>query len=373
MGSWFYISIGAMLAAGIAALFQRRALSPRLASLAFVFLVSFCFVTIPAHKSVFLGIQTTAFMFVFFLLACRSLFQAFEGLSAGSIVAAVVSVALLATSAATFQWHWHARSGVPVLEPAQILAARRALLDAVIVAARPGTSEGARVYLPQISSYLNSETLNYEVLKRGIDAFEAFDSHRSGDVAEHVAQIATATTVVVISPDDNDVVRWLPSYRSIPAVAAAVRSDPGFRLVASLMPPVSGGMIEIYSRGPALVPMTFRDGFLSEEGPYPKWNLPRVRWAVGASARLMIREPSSGTAVLRLRARSPLADQIVEVMAAGTRRGECRMPTADQVVSCEIPLGVVQRADLLDLRFKQSVSEKGQTVLFLDVSIIDVM
>lgn len=371
MGVWLYITAGLVIAAFIlAAIDNRRWVFLRPVAMGAVFAASFAMVTIPGQQSLFLGVQVTCFNLVFFVLACRSIFTSSLASRPGPALPALFCVGLIGAAALSFQWHWFNRTGASALETAETLAARRALIDSVLSTINTPAAGAARVYFPAITKYLDSTTLNYEMLKRRSSGGMAYDSHRSEDVAEHLRNIASATHVVLFSEDDPDVFRWLPSYRSLPAVSAAVRSDPAFTRIAAFTPPISGGPIEIFARDPTFKDVNFVSGFLPLEGPYPQWSLPQVRWGLETVATISLsdRHPEPGR--LRIVARSPLPGQEIGVFAGDREIGRCRLPEANQKVDCMVDLPSLPGGADLQLRFLHSgrPDDGFRSVLFLDLS-----
>ncbi len=363
MAVWVFVT-AALVALAIAGLVARRdrAALRRVAGMALVFAASFAFVSIPSHKSAFLGVQVTAFCLVFFLLAGRALFSAAlsSGGRVGQATAILLAAVLVSTALASFQWHWFHRTDRPNVATAEELARRHALIDAVHDAVRQGSDTPSNVYFPAVAYYLNSDILNFAFVRRGDAADDAFDGHRIGDVATHLAKIKSATHVVLLAPDDPDVLNWLPSAGALKAVRAAVEADPDFVKVASLPPPLSGGPIEIYARKTALASLTPGAGFQSLEGPYPQWNLPKLRWVTGMTATLAILDPAPGPAVLRLELQSPVADQVVTATIGRRTQGTCAIATPYVTTTCAIAVEIEPGDRMIDLGFAKTDPSNDQ-------------
>ncbi len=362
MAAWVFVT-AALVALAIAGLVvaRDRAALRRVAGMALVFAVSFAFVSIPAHKSAFLGVQVTAFCLVFFLIAGRAVFTAaLASGRGGKVMAVLLAAGLVATALSSFQWHWFHRTGRPSVATAEELAKRHALIDAVHDAVRPQGETASKVYFPAAAYYLNDYILDFAFVRDGDADDDAFDDHRSGDLAAHLANIKTATHVVLLSPDDPDVLNWLPSATSLGAVREAVAADPAFVKVASLQPIVSGGPIEIYARKTALATLAPGAGFQALEGPYPQWNLPRFRWVSGAGASLAIVDPTPGAATLRLELQSPVADQRVTATIGGRRQGDCPISTAYVTTTCAIPVAIEAGDRTIELSFAKTDPSNDQ-------------
>ncbi len=357
MGVWFFITLALVVAAVVGLVIRRSdAKLRRVAAMALIFAASYAVVSIPAHKSIFLGVQVTAFCLVFFLLATRSLFTAaLGGKPWQTACAAVMSVALIGTAGLNFQWHWFNKKGEQRVASVDVLAKRYALIDAVYEATKPQGQSSSKIYFPAITDYLNADVLDFAFIQQGDAADRAFDAHRSDDVAQHLANINAATHVVVFAPDDPDLISWLPSVRSLPAVREAVEANPAFVKIASLAPPLSGGSIEIYARKTNLPTLAPGTGVLGLEGPYPQWNLPQMRWVIGSAATLKLLDTTPGKASLHLDVKSPVADQTITVSIDGRDQGRCTIaiPYKDKGETCTVDVTIEPGDKEITLNFSR--------------------
>lgn len=330
MGVWVFVTLALIVVAVVGLVIRRRdSALRRVAAMALIFCASYALVSLPAHKSVFLGIQVTAFCLVFFLLAARALFSAALAHKAWQNgFAAALAVVLVGTALSSFQWHWFNKEGKQSVASLDVLAKRRALIDATYEATKPQGDTVSRIYFPAITDYLNADVLDFAFIQRSDATDHAFDAHRSDDVAEHLANIEAASHVVLFSPDDPDLISWLPSVRSLPAVREAVKANSDFVRIASLTPPLSGGPIEIYARKTSLPTLAPGTGILGLEGPYPQWNLPQMRWVIGSAATLKLLDTTPGKATLRLDVMSPVPDQTISVSIGGRGQGHCTIAVA---------------------------------------------
>ena len=396
MAAWVFVTMAMVAIVVIGLILSRQSRSlRRVAGMALVFAVSFGFVSIPSHKSPYLGVQVTAFFFVFFLLATRALFTAAlagsgrapipantsgmadavrpgrVGSALGQLLAIVFGVAITGMALESFQWHWFHRTDKPSIGEPDVLAERRALIDAVYAAVKPKGDTVSKVYFPAIDYYLNADILTFAFVRRGDADDDAFDNHRDDTVATHLENIRAATHVVLVSPEDPDLLTWLPSAKSLPAVSAAVRADPTLVKIASLQPPLSGGPIEIYERKSAFETVRPGVGFLPREGPYPQWNLPKLRWAVGSDATLQLITPAPGPATLQLEVQSPVADQTVTASIAGRVQGQCTVAVAYSSTTCAIPVTIEAGDSEITLSFSKTdpSTDQKRAVILLNQSL----
>ncbi len=363
MAIWVFVTVALVAAAvAIAMIGRQRVALRRVVAMALIFALSFAFVSIPAHKSVYLGVQVSAFCLVFFLLAVRALFTAAlaGGSRIGQGVAVLLAIALAATAYSSFQWHWFNRTGQPSVGSPDELARRHALIDAVYAAVKPEGETPSRVYFPAIAYYLNADIVNFAFVRRGDASDDAFDDHRSGDAAAQLDYIRSATHVVLVSPDDPDLVGWLPSAQSLPEVRKAIEADPAFIRVASLEPPLYGGPIEVYARRSALATLLPGDGIRPLEGPYQQWKLPRMRSVIGPEATLKLIDTTPGPATLHLTMQSPVADQVISATIGGRRQGDCTIALAYVNATCDIPVTIQAGDTEIRLSFARQDKSLGQ-------------
>lgn len=123
------------------------------------------------------------------------------------------------------------------------------------------------------------------------------DLHRTGSESALVDAAAAAEYVVVPNPSTAAIARFLPSAALQRKILEAIRGDRRFERV-----PVGVGRdvdrYFLFAHAGALdeagTPVVSFpggsiesvDGFLDEEGPYPSWKLPRVRWLSRPTARV---------------------------------------------------------------------------------------
>jgi hypothetical protein len=140
----------------------------------------------------------------------------------------------------------------------------------------------------------------------------------SADVARTLRAAAESEGVGLFSPDHEDLGRPLPSIDPgyLAAVGRGVAADPLLRQVLVLPSRSGTGEALVYLRSPAFAEGVEYRGFGPVEGPYPQWQLPRVRWGYGPRSSLRL---AAGSAARRLslEAQTAQAGQAIEVLIDG--------------------------------------------------------
>jgi hypothetical protein len=130
---------------------------------------------------------------------------------------------------------------------------------------------------------VNSTTLQWTSAKIGLDV-KFSDLHRSDSLAEYLKAIDSADYIVLPNQELAGYFRWLPSATIQSVLAERLLQSPDWKAIPSFSPSQhyyvlvsskSINQLRPVFDVPRLKSVT---GFLPEEGPYPQWSLPRVRW-----------------------------------------------------------------------------------------------
>jgi hypothetical protein len=152
---------------------------------------------------------------------------------------------------------------------------------------------GSPAVFVSIAGPVNSETLRWVGTRQGFN-LDAFDSNFSADITLAKASAERATYVVLPNELSADYFRWLPSASVQPSLLEWVLSNRRFKPLSSVSHEsnyfvfVNASLFEANLGEISVDGFTLLEGFLGEEGPYPKWALPRVRWMNKKSARLCV-------------------------------------------------------------------------------------
>lgn len=373
MGRWLFVTLA--LLAGLSILRWRSVVSDctRIASIAAVALAAYVLVSIPAQKSPFLGIVFSCLcLFLFITAAAIILEWCARRTRGGSALQAAFCAGLLAMALSCFQPHWYYRSGGSHVAEAPAISERRfALIQTMGEKISASEHNTPRVFLPAITNYLNADILTFELMKRRKGDAQAFDAHRSGDHSLHLSSVEQATHVVLFDTADPELLQRLPSTAVLPTIVQALQDHPSFRLLAKFPAATGPSTIALFERRGAFDGVKALSGFLPLEGPYPQWNLPRVRWALGEEARIRFSEAEWGASRLTFRAHSPLANQVITVLSDGVAAGSCSLPQVGQAVDCAIDLSIASGKPEIMFRFARADPslDGGRTVLFYGIAL----
>lgn len=336
--------------------------------------ITYAVLTATGHKSIYFGFTLGGFALLLFVAACRYLFAAGDASPQPRLRGGILAALLMATAAWLFHWHWYHRSGgAPSIQPAAEARARHDLVERLADAIAPVEGSRVDVFMPTATGYLNQATLRFELLRRRQPFDSMRDLHRSNDLAAHRALIDGSTHVVLHDPADPQLIAYLPSTALLGELHALLEASPDFRRIA-LIPGAPGeGSVSVYAKPQAFSGIVALQGFQQAEGPYPQWNLPRVRWATGLTALVQARRADLAAPVLKLRAQSPLPDQSIRASVAGKSIGECPIPTPGVVVDCVLTLPADVSSEPVRLDFAKALgpADGRRSVLFHWIGIED--
>ena len=341
MGTWFWLTF-VTLAAFLFVVYRKRdhLAAAKAACYAVAFVLAVTAVTIPAHKSPHIGsvvpaIWATAWVAMSIYLA-RSDFAT----SAGRCLAIGLLIATVAVGLATFRWHSMIRFGPANADRFVEIRDRHHRVEQVLdlLVAR-GITVG-QVYVGGTTLYLNAETLRYYALKRRLDGLAFVDDVFSADLPAAMARIEGSDAVILFTPDNNEVLRTLPSgdAKFAEEIARRVEGDSRLRRVLTQGARVGDGETRIYVKTPAFGMGADARGFGAIEGPYPQWNLPRVRWGLGPSSTFSV-PGSPNSSRLLLEGQTPHKGQVLTVRVDGKEvaRHEFTGTDAPEQLIAELP------------------------------------
>jgi hypothetical protein len=137
-----------------------------------------------------------------------------------------------------------------------------------------------------VAGPVSANTLNWTAIKSG-SRVSYFDLHRARTLGELEGATSDAAYVIVPGSGAAEYNRRLPAASFQEELLQQFRSRPGWREVA-VRPPVARADLYVVFANMAVLDgflpvisgnaVESVQGFLPEEGPYPKWSLPRVRW-----------------------------------------------------------------------------------------------
>jgi len=160
------------------------------------------------------------------------------------------------------------------------------------------------------------DTLKWVASKGGLD-IQTSGSYFSSDLEQAKATAAIADYVVIPNNLYANYYRSFGGSMLQTPLLEWVLAQPQFRL---LTPPDQSARYFVFANKPVLdlsgetlevEGTALLQGFLNEEGPYPQWQLPRVRWMTGQKAQLCLLNPSAKAYRTKITARPNLAGSLV--------------------------------------------------------------
>jgi hypothetical protein len=365
LGYWLHFALAAAI--GWAALISWRRDSRALWQYARVLAVTLlCYAAVSAtsYKSIFIGIALSSLMMVAVAIAAVAGLRSLVA-SGRTVLASVVTFAIVAFSAFEFTTPW-ARSGRAPVSLAEG-ANKHRMVREIVDALQEQSLEGAALLEPVIAQYVNSSTLTFAMLQRRLEPITAigFGFFANPDIYRNALPLADAA--IAFSPD-ADVIRWIPGNRLRQPVLADLSADPDWILVRTIEDRTRAGPVFLYRRRPLLGEMLEARGFGPIEGPYPHWNLPKVRWGSGRQNTLASTAAPNSRADLVFEVRAPVEGQTVTVIVDGRTVGAFAAPTGARFVRHEVAFAhSTSGKAAITLAYAQ---EAPRTVLFRRLQIV---
>jgi hypothetical protein len=315
LGAWLWLGAGIGIAALLTLLSRpRRSMAMTVAQVVATVLIAYLAVTIPSFK----GPHGLPFAAVF--LCAAALGAVFVATALQPIARLAFCVLLAGISISQFHW----RSPQPYGSPDPLYAASRWEMVHEAYRAMDPDAFGKTILLTTSAVFLNPTILEIEYFRRGLMPPRNIEIQRSGDLREHQRYIRSADMIFAVSPDFKEVFPNLPTA-SPEFRASEIRliEDSGlFYPPVRIADPIRGGEVLIYRR-PKDVLQAFAsvENLRNTEGPYPKWELPRVRWGTGSQTRIHATGRPGSRAELVMRVRTvPVADQTLSVYVNGEEK-----------------------------------------------------
>lgn len=214
-------------------------------------------------------------------------------------------------------------------------------------------SEKANILVPISDREFFSQTLEYELLKRYSLPLNISGLNHVKDLDIALASVNNADAVIMLQ---NTTIKWLPVLTIASDIEDAIKNNPQFIFFKEypLGRPDSSLMLYIKKdsiRGFSGLPLKI-NGLAPEEGPYPQWQLPKVRWAKEKESFLQI-PPSSRARRLILEVAPAAADTHVTVAIDGELPSKIFLPTPYQFVREEIIIPPTVKDTFVHLIFSE--------------------
>ena len=161
------------------------------------------------------------------------------------------------------------------------------------------------------TGFVSSDSMRWICVKDRLP-FGFSDLLASDDPAAQLRAARGADYVVAATPSAKAVFRSLPSAETFPTVLKTLLDDPNFRemkVSAAANPPYRlfrnvAQADRLTLRGVLDIPWPVT-GFLPVEGPYPQWQLPKVRWGLLPGSTVSVTAARAEIAKLKFLASAP--------------------------------------------------------------------
>jgi hypothetical protein len=227
---------------------------------------------------------------------------------------------------------------------------------------------GGKVYYT-LTSYVDWWGLSYWELAAGNDLkvdIQAFTT----DLEACRTGMNAADFVVAAEPGNGITAAFLPAGRLEDAQLKLVRSLPNFELLA-VIPALHDKNFFVFGRVSPFRGFERAQGLGEMEGPYPQWNLPRVRWGLFPNTRIEVNSPADEAQTLSFRARSSMTGQVVTVVLNGQPLASVSLPDPDggfEEKTLQLPMRAGRNS--VELQYnKADPGQSGRAVLFTGLSL----
>jgi hypothetical protein len=314
-----HVYLLAAIAAVGAALWARRhaaALRP-LRNQVIVAAAALAIPTLHPVKQIFFGV-TFAFLLTFITVEVLAAMAVTRRESPPDRRGLAASAALVVAGALCAQWPVYWGDGS---DPA---VQRRNRLPQDILHALRERAEGrsARVFVTA-PGRINPDLFQYAALRDGLGlSFGTLCGPRvrciylSDDLALYRQEIDAADYVLLGEPGHSEAVADLPSTRVQAPLLETLRSRPDY-VERARFPTLNDKAFLLFERMGPFYGWKGTHGLLPEEGPYPQWQLPRVRWGQAPATTLDVEEQGGGPMKILIDARSGFDGQAMTVRLDG--------------------------------------------------------
>jgi hypothetical protein len=107
-------------------------------------------------------------------------------------------------------------------------------------------------------------------------------------------------------------------------------------------------------------------GMLPREGPYPKFNLPRIQWGLGPRSRLRTDSLPAGQATLHVSLRNLFPDQVLTFRLDGQLVAQQAVPAREAFYEFTVPINLNGETQTLQIDYAkwEQAPEVPRAVMF---------
>jgi len=190
-----------------------------------VALAAYLSVTVPAMKSVFIGMVVPALLLV--IVSCLTLISLSKLPRPTSWVIALV---LLAVS--TWNWRPVAMQMSGAVLAVQAKELKRITTEVAEAVAKVPDLGRKRLYIPVTSQYVNREGIDYEMTLRGLPLPVTPILYFETDLAAHAVELGKSDLAIMFSDDNTMPLEWTPSTRVRKEISSLVKANGSFESIA---------------------------------------------------------------------------------------------------------------------------------------------
>lgn len=200
--------------------------------------------------------------------------------------------------------------------------------------------------------YINADLMVYLSMRDDFKKFDLRYMMYTSDIPTLVREMGKAEFVVAAEEGNSEsFAQLVPLAGTEDETLAALRQNP--RMVEhARFPTGNANSIFLFAREGTLG-IEALSGFRRVEGPYPQWNLGRIRWAVGPSAAGIVRLPpgNNGHAKLTTALRKAPTVTTVRLLINGHVTTSMDLTTRSEAEFVNLPLVPVQDGDHIEFQF----------------------
>jgi len=361
LGSHLWVLLALAVLGALLSLRRRTVTVMRIVSFGVVLVIAYLIPTLSWAKNQFIGIAFQVLLLFSAVLACRLMVTRPEvrpqNSGRGAEVlgrAALVVVVLLGLWLAKFPSALGVRGS-------EAVESRNRLVRSVYATLKERAGYRKSSTFVTTFGTVNSETLRFLALQEGA-ALTFLDQALVDDLPAYVGDLERADFAVASEPGSGEVPAWLPSSKVEGQTLALIQSNPDFVQIASL-PTLTGKRYYIFERLPKFSGWTALTGMGEVEGPYPQWNLPKVRWGLGPATLLAVDAAQAGRMRLVMSCYAHVPNQAISVRLDGRRIALHALPVAGKAYRFETLLDLSRGPHKIELVYKDSVRDPSSRLL----------
>jgi hypothetical protein len=355
LGDHMWILLGLAVLGTVLALRRRAVSITRLASFGLVIMIAYLVPTLSWAKNQYIAVAFQVLLLFSGVMVLRLLLTRSEarptkwGRVAPVLGRATLIVAvLLGIWLAKFPSVWGVRGS-------EAVESRNRLIQGIYATLKERTGPQKSSTFVTTFGTVNTETLRFLALQDGAELTFS-DRHLSDNLPDYARSLESADFAVASDSGNGEVPDWLPSTRVQGQTLALIRSSPDFVQIASF-PTQSGKPYYVFERRAKFSGWKALSGMDEVEGPYPQWNLPKVRWGLGPASLLAVDGAQGGRIRLIMSCYASIPNQEVTVRLDGKRIAVHALPLTGKVYRFETPLDVSRGPHGIELVYKDWVRD----------------